>query len=185
MIRMLTGCFNHGQLLGPWQHGAELDDAVFRVAATFPMRAMRQHVYKVAGDDIYESDPNAFVQRLSEETGISHVWEPIRTRISEGGWSYSRLRAGGTPLPDPEREATHDARELLWAVWSKCRTPYQRLRKDEDLVEIVAILFADFVIDNIGIAREFMSMNGAEGRPPLTILLELERRAYGSEALPE
>src|SRR5262249_15118885 len=39
MIRMLVH-WNHGQLLAPWQHGAELDDAVFQIAATFPMRVL-------------------------------------------------------------------------------------------------------------------------------------------------
>jgi len=65
---MLTH-FNHGQLLAPWHHGEELDDAVFRVAATFPMRALRDGCYMIAGDELYGYDPNAFVQRLMEETG--------------------------------------------------------------------------------------------------------------------
>jgi hypothetical protein len=57
MIRILAN-FNDGQLLAPWRHGEELDDAVFRVAATFPMRAVRRGVYKIAGDDIFGVDPN-------------------------------------------------------------------------------------------------------------------------------
>src|SRR5215472_12213972 len=47
MIRMLAG-WNHGQLLTPWQHGAELDDAVFRIAATFPMRSVPHRAYHIA-----------------------------------------------------------------------------------------------------------------------------------------
>jgi hypothetical protein len=92
MIRILTNInIYHGQLLAPWQHGEELDDAVFRVAAAFPIRALRDGVYQIAGDEIFGFDPNAFVQRLIEETGISHVWEPIPTKISEGGFAYSTV----------------------------------------------------------------------------------------------
>ncbi len=83
MIRMLAD-FKDRQVLAPWRHGEELNEAVFRVAATFPMRKLRQSVYRIAGDEIFGFDPNAFLQRLIEETGISHVWEPIPTRISEG-----------------------------------------------------------------------------------------------------
>ena len=49
---------------------------MFRLAATFPIRPLRQHVYKVAGDSLSGFDPNAFVEKLVEETGISHTWEP-------------------------------------------------------------------------------------------------------------
>jgi hypothetical protein len=179
MIRMLTGCFNHGQLLAPWQHGSELDDAVFRVAAIFPIRPLRQHIYKVAGDEIYGFDPNAFVQRLIEETGISHTWESIPTRIREGSWSYSFIRVGSGPSPDPEREAKHKVRELLWAVWSKCHPKLSRPSpKHEHDTAVIAMHFADFAIDNVDLAREFVSvMSGGERRPPLKILLELEQRA--------
>ena len=58
MIRMLTD-YSSGQLLAPWHHGEELDDAVFRVAATFPMRALREGVYQLAGDEIFGFDPAA------------------------------------------------------------------------------------------------------------------------------
>jgi hypothetical protein len=43
-------------VLAEWQHGAELDDAVYRVAATIPLNGV-------------QLDPNAFVQRLREEIG--------------------------------------------------------------------------------------------------------------------
>jgi hypothetical protein len=139
MVSMLAEDFNHGQLLAPWKHGEDLDDAVFRLAATFPMRPLRQHVYMVPGDSMAGFDPNAFVEKLIEETGISHTWKPVLARIPEGSSScgYMKLRVGreGQAPPDPkagaealkkfiapqsEREAKHDARELLWAVWSKC-----------------------------------------------------------------
>lgn len=71
MISSLT-TFNHGQLLAPWQHGEELDDAVFRLAATFPMRPLRQHVYN-PGDEYWGFDPKTFVEKLIEETGISLI----------------------------------------------------------------------------------------------------------------
>jgi len=87
MIQMLI----HLKLLAPWQHGEELDDGVYRVAATFPMRVFSNRVYKVAGDDIFPFDPNAFVQRLVEETGISHTWDPIPTKIGEDDFVYSRV----------------------------------------------------------------------------------------------
>jgi hypothetical protein len=61
MIRMLTH-FNDGQLLAPWHHGEELDDAVFRVAAAFPMPALRTGCYKIAGEEQFGFDPNSFVQ---------------------------------------------------------------------------------------------------------------------------
>jgi hypothetical protein len=40
MIRTLTH-YNRGQLLAPWKHGEELNDAVFGIAATFPLRYLK------------------------------------------------------------------------------------------------------------------------------------------------
>src|SRR5712691_8738536 len=73
MIDTLS-CF---RLLTPWQHGEEVDDAVFRVAATFPIREFRPKNYMIPGDERFGLDPNAFVQRLIEETGMPHVWERV------------------------------------------------------------------------------------------------------------
>lgn len=182
MISMLAEGFNHGQLLAPWKHGEELDEAVFRLAATFPMQPLRQHVYKVPGDSMWGFDPNAFVEKLIEETGISHTWEPALARIPEGArvCSYSKCRAtfNNQGPPDPEREAKLDARELLWAVWSKCQPNLSRASGSHELhVASVAWHFADFAIDNIHLARELVSkMSGGGGRP-LAIVLELERNA--------
>ena len=205
MIRMLTDGFNHGQLLAPWKHGEELDDAVFRIAGSFPMRPLRQHVYKVPGDEVWGFDPNVFVQRLIEETGISHVWEPVPPRLEEGGFCYvtHRVTFKGQGPPDretgeealkkfmasdpSEREAKHDARELLWAVWSKCQPNISRPSGNipaELAAASVAMFFADFVIDNVDLAREFVSRRyDGEGRDPLTIVLELERRATWRDGL--
>lgn len=129
MVSMLEG-FNHGQLLAPWKRGEELDEAVFRLAATYPTRPLRKHTYMVPSDSMWGFDPNVFVEKLIEETGISHTWEAVLARIPEGSSSctYSTIRATfeGQAPPDPEREAKHDARELLWAVWSKCQPNLSR-----------------------------------------------------------
>lgn len=37
----------------------------------------------------------------------------------------SRTSSGNQGPPDPAREAKQDARDLLWAVWSKCRPERQ------------------------------------------------------------
>jgi hypothetical protein len=183
MLRMLSQAFNKGQLLTPWQHRAELDDAVFRIAATFPIRPLRQDVYKVPGDEMWGFDPNAFVQKLIDETGISHVWEPVLTKMTKGNCSYRTIRLGsGNPQgpEDTEREAKYEARQLLWAVWSKCQPNLSRLSPNhgEHDVPVIAMQFADFAIDNVALAREFVSpRNGGEHRDRLTMLLELERRA--------
>ena len=186
LIRMLAD-FKDGQLLAPWRHGEELDEAVFRVAATFPMRVLRQRVYKIAGDEIFGFDPNAFVQRLVEETGISQVWEQIPTTIAEGGWSLNFIRvtfkgqtsSGLQHLPD-EREAKRCAREVLWDAWNKYFQLQPPQRDDrETYAHVVAILFADFVIDNLDLARQRIAVcaNGSEGAEPFAILTELERKA--------
>ena len=189
MIKVLN-LSNKGQLLAPWRHGEELDDAVFRLAATFPIRPLRQHVYKVPGDSMLGFDPNAFVEKLIEETGISHTWEPVLAKIPEGSncCTHSKVRAGVRPrvsdargeglkrdlmAAPSEREAKQDAREILWAVWSKCQPNVSRAASQHELaVAGVAMLFADFAIDNIDLAREFVSGGGR-----LTTVLQLERNA--------
>ena len=72
MIGMLAH-YNQGQLLAPWHHSEEPDDAVFRIAATFPLHEVKPKPYMIAGDEHFGFDSIAFVQRLIEETGISHV----------------------------------------------------------------------------------------------------------------
>jgi len=39
------------KLLTPWQHGEELGDAVFRIAATFPLRLLRHKNYMITGEE--------------------------------------------------------------------------------------------------------------------------------------
>lgn len=81
----MIGTLNIFKLLTPWQQGEELDDAVFRVAATFPLRELKHKNYMMPGDEYFGFDPNAFVQQLIDETGIPHVWEPAQTKVGEGG----------------------------------------------------------------------------------------------------
>jgi hypothetical protein len=190
MVSMLTEAFNKGQLLTPWKHGEELDDAVFRLAAIFPIRPLRQHVYKVPGDSLAGFDPNAFVEKLIEETGISHTWEPVLAALPEGSscCSYSTIRAtfkGQSPSDTEaamkkymagdlsEREVKQGARELLWAVWTKCQPNLSRASGNHEIhVASVAWHFADFAIDNIHLAREFVS-----GGHRLDSVLQMERNA--------
>ena len=188
MIRMLAH-FNHSQLLAPWKHGEELDDAVFRIAATFRMRTVRHRSYQIAGDEIFGFDPNAFVQQLIEETGISHTWEPIPTRIHEGGCCFRFTRVSvRRETPDPrypfveEGEAKLCAREVLWDAWDR----YSHIQPSPKLgaemhASYVAGLFADFVIDNIDLAQQLTAhFSGGEGPDPSAIVTELERRVKDS-----
>jgi hypothetical protein len=55
----------------------------------------------IAGDERFGFDPNAFVQRLIEETGISHVWEPVSIKVSEDGRTFSYSLVGGAQERDP------------------------------------------------------------------------------------
>ena len=146
-------------------------------------------------------DPNAFVEKLIEETGISHTWKPVLVTVPEGSCpfvigrvSYSFGNQGPPAPPDPKadeevfkkylvadsvRYAKHDARELLWAVWSKCQPNLSRSGNEEHRLALgVTMLFVDFVMDNIDLAREFVSSrHSGETRDQLAILSELERRA--------
>ncbi len=175
----------HLKLLAPWQRGDELDGGVYRVAATIPMRVYRRRMYKRGGDDRFPFDPNAFLKRLIEETGIEYSWEPIPTKLSEGDFSLSTFRLtfkGQEHLkPDPEQEAKRNARDLLWDVWSR----YQRfelspLLDQKDFTHFVALMFGGFVIDNIELARKIFSRSG-DGPSPASIIAELERRAQGGK----
>ena len=69
---------------------------------------------------------------------------------------------------------------MLWDVWSKYHSlgPSEQVNK-ESFAHMVAILFSDFVMDNVDLASELMStLSGrAQGAKPFAILTELERRA--------
>jgi hypothetical protein len=189
MIRLLTDIY-HGQILAPWRHGQELDDAVFRVAATFPIRMLRHTKYMIAGDEILGFDPNAFLQRLIEETGISHVWKPIPTKISEGSRPYITVSfsiKGQVQKPDLERDAKRQARDLLWDIWSRFADLDRLLShsdeqafSDKEAFRLVTMLFDDFVADSHDLLPDVESaFRSGDGMPPLSVLTELERRAQG------
>jgi hypothetical protein len=187
MIRMLAR-YNQGQLLAPWHQGEELHAAVFRIAATFPVRYLAPKTYMIAGDERYGFDPNEFVQRLIEETGISHLWKPVQTKIPEGGrcffiWKSSRPNANvGERLPTTEREAKAKARQVLWYLWKRF-SPFGQILSKKDVpaqvvTEMAATSFAEFLLDNIDLVRQledaFMDPQHIPSDP---ILSELERRA--------
>jgi hypothetical protein len=170
------------KLLAPWQHGEELDDAVFRIAATFPLRYLKHKNYMISGDEHFGFDPNAFVQQLIEETGISHVWEPVATKVPEGGRGYVTISVDskGQGPPDPEREAKHQARELLWQIWSRFAQLGDLMPlRDKWTVSRAAELFDNFVIANDDLFREVESGLRTRKGVPLAILTEVERRAEG------
>jgi hypothetical protein len=165
------------KLLSPWQNGEELDDAVFRIAATLPLRELKHKSYKIPGDENFGFDPNAFVQRLIEETGISHVWEQVSLKVPEGQRNFA-LFEEGSPGEDPNIVARREARQLLWEIWS-------RFTKLSELLprlgcSAVAGLFADFLLDNIDLVRQLeCSFRDGKGSDGVDLLTELERRAQG------
>lgn len=167
-------------LLTPWQHDEELDDAVFRIAATFPIKVLGHKGYKISGDEILPFDPNAFVQQLIEETGVSHGWEPVSTKVPEGGRSISMSVAG--PVPDPKRQA----QDLLWEIWKRfvnvdrlmSHTDEQAL-SDKEAFHLVTKLFDDSAAENADLVRDLEAGFRIHGGPPLATLIELERRAQG------
>ena len=58
MLSMLL--LSPGHLLDPWRHGEEVDDAVFRIAATFPMEGMQRGVTYPG----WPLDVDAFIEHL-------------------------------------------------------------------------------------------------------------------------
>jgi hypothetical protein len=183
MINTLTTL----ELLTPWQHAEELDDAVFRVGASFPLHAIAYKRYKIPGDELYGFDPNAFVQQLIVETGISHVWESVRTKIPEGGRCFgtsrilSRVPNPGERVPPTEREAKSQARQVLWDIWKRFSPSLDQLlaaSDKEEAAHTVATFFANFLLDNVGLVRQLEDAFRDLGSVTLDpILSELERKA--------
>jgi hypothetical protein len=169
------------KLLTPWQHGEELDDAVFRIASTFPLRELRSKRYMISGDERFGFDPNAFVQKLIEETGISHVWEPVATKVSEGGRTFSYSFVGGAQERDPDAAAKHGARQILWEIWKRFSPSLDEVvshNDKEQATHIVATFFANFLLDNIDLVRQLEDAFRDMQHVPLDpILSELERKA--------
>jgi hypothetical protein len=170
------------KLLGPWQHGEELHEAVFRIAATFPLHEVKHKPYMVTGDEHFGFDPNAFVQRLIEETGISHVWEPVQIKVPEGGRCIVTQSVNFEgQVPNPEREAKRQARQVVWNIWKRFAPsldPVLSHSDKEHASEVVATLFADFLMDNMDLVRQVEALfAGRGGDSKVDPLTELERRA--------
>ena len=185
MIRTLTGY----KLLTPWQNGEELDDAVFRIAATFPLLELKDKSYMIPGDEHFGFDPNACVQRLVEETGIPHVWEPVATKVPEGGRTYTTISANFEgQVPNPEREAKRRARELVWHIWKRCAPSLDQVlsRSDKELAsEVVATFFADFLMDNIDLVRQLeASFVAGNWGGPLDLWIELNEKHKVVSSIP-
>jgi hypothetical protein len=178
----MIGTLTIYKLLAPWQHGEQLDEAVFRVAATLPFRYLKHKSYMIPGDEHFGFDPNAFVQRLVEETGISHVWEPVATKVAEGGRGFvtESVRFKGQ-VPNPEREAKQQARQVLWKMWKRFAPSLDEVVSHSDkehASEIVATFYANFLLDNIDLVRQLEDAFRDMQHVPLDpILSELERKA--------
>jgi hypothetical protein len=168
-------------LLAPWQHGEELHEAVFRIAATFPFRYLKSKRYMIAGDERFGFDPNAFVQQLIEETGISHVWEPVATKVSAGGRTFSYSLVGGAQERDADAAAKQGARQILWELWKRFSPSLDEVVSHSDkeqATQIVATFFANFLLDNVDLVRQLEdSFRDMDHVPLDPILSELERRA--------
>ena len=176
--RMIDTLINY-KLLAPWQHGEELDDSVFRIAANFPLREHKHKDYMIAGDERFGFDPNAFVQKLIEETGIAHVWEPIATSVPEGGRTFCFFTIPEDQ--DPERHAKRETRAVTWMIWKRFSPSLDQIvsnSEKEQATEIVARFYANFLLDNIDLVRQLEDAFRKPRSIPLDpILSELERKA--------
>jgi hypothetical protein len=160
------------KLLDPWQHGD-------RIAATFPLRHFIPKNYMIPRDEFFGFDPNAFVQQLVGETGISHVWEPVRTKLEEDGICFT---VSTNTSADPEREARSQVRQLAWEIWNRFSPsldPIYAHSGKKQAAQLVANLFANFVLDNVDLltrVENWLRTHDIDGRD---VLKELERRAQG------
>jgi hypothetical protein len=177
----MIGTLTIYKLLAPWQHGEELDEAVFQIAATIPLRYLKHKPYMIGGDERFGFDPNAFVQKLIEETGISHVWEPVATKVSEGGRTFSYSLVGGSRERDPDAAAKHAARQILWELWKRFSPSLDEIVSHSDkeqATHIVATFFANFLLDNVDLVRQLEDAFRDPQHVPLDpTLSELEQRA--------
>jgi hypothetical protein len=174
MIETLVAC----KVLAPWQHGEDFDDAVFRVAANFPIREFWPRAYMIEGDEHFGFDPNAFVQQLVSETGIAGTGKTIPTRVGDGRWW------GGSPIgainETPERLAEHTAREVLWQIFKRFSPILDAMTSHdnkESSTHIAALLFADFLLDNIDLVRQLEDGCKNPKVGCVDVMKELEQRA--------
>jgi hypothetical protein len=135
----------------------------------------------IPGDEHFGFDPNAFVQRLIDDTGISHVWKPVATKVGEGGRTF--VLHGGLLGEEPERKAKRQARELVWIIWKRFAPSLDDVLSHSDkeqTSEVVATLFADFLMDNIDLVHQVeSSLKSGKGGGEVDLLSEVERRAQG------
>jgi hypothetical protein len=142
------------KVLTPWQRGEDFDDAVFKIAARFPIQEFKPQDYMIEGDECFGFDPNAFVQQLVTETGIADTGQTIPTKIGEAGRQFGGGVIGLTNAT-PERQAAHQAREVLWMIFKRFSPILQALTSTGDPDNSVApILFADYLLDNIDLVRK-------------------------------
>lgn len=171
--------YNRGQLLAPWQHGDELDDAVFRVAAAIPMKMLAYKGYNVAGDDRFGFDPNEFVRQLIEQTGISHTWEPLSPKVPEGQRSFVVSTISDRSV-DPDRQAKQKAQEVLWMIFRRFSPIIDSLIPHGDAEGVAhnaAVSFADYLSDNNELVRKVEDWFRTHEGNGIDTLKELEQRA--------
>jgi hypothetical protein len=164
--------------LAPWQRGEDFDDAVFKIAARFPIQEFKPQDYMIEGDECFGFDPNAFVQQLVSETGIAGTGKTIPTRVGDGRWW------GSGPIQaindTPERREERQAREVLWQIFKRF-SPNLDLPilngGQESSVHIAALMFADFLLDNIDLVRKLEDELKNPKVGCVDVMKELERRA--------
>ena len=167
------------KLLVPWTHEDTLDDAVFRLAASFPLHEHQSIEYQIPGDELWGFDPNAFAQRMVEETGVAHVWEPVVTKVSEGGRGYGftfGILRGETR--DLDRDARSKTRQLLWNLWQRFSgIESANMLQDREHLSVVSVLFEDFLIANTELVQRVVDGLRQDGYVGKDLLMEIERRA--------
>jgi hypothetical protein len=174
-------------LLAPWTHDGHLDEAVFRLAATFRLHELRRQAYMIPGDEFYPFDPNAFLERLVEETGIAHVWEPVAVKVAEGGRCYVSFSFGVQgQVADPEREARQKTRELLWAIWRRFSGVDELLTRADaqSASQLTATFFADFLIANTDLVQQVVEAYRQGQHVGKDVMMEVERRAQAGDLEP-
>ena len=166
------------KLLAPWTHEDTLDDAVFRVAASFPLHEEQGLDYMIPGDERFAFDPNAFVQRLVEETGVAHMWEPVATKVAEDGRGYCYTAGVQGAAPDPDRDARFTARQLLWIIWRRFSgIESANMLQDREGLSVVSVLFEDFLIANTELVQRMVDKLRQDGYVEKELLIEIEQRA--------
>jgi len=114
--------YEDGKLVASWKHGDKVDEAVFRIAATFPLQYLERKRYEIPGDYLWKFDGNAFIQRLIEETRITHTWKPIRIRLADGDRTLSMIEQPGPPRPQGSAELGCYGRSGKCARVTSCLT---------------------------------------------------------------